>query len=115
MMDVLAKGFTNPTQRILALRDAIYDATPTVEADRAELVTASYKETEGLPIILRRSKAVEKILTEIPIAIRDHELIVGSLTVGVHGCQIYPEYSFDWVEKEFDTMATRIADPFEIP
>lgn len=47
MMDVLAKGFTNPTQRILALRDAIYDATPTVEADRAELVTASYKETEA--------------------------------------------------------------------
>lgn len=115
MMDVLAKGFTNPTKRILALRDAIYDATPTVEADRAELITASYKETEGLPIILRRSKAVEKILTEIPIAIRDHELIVGSLTVGVHGCQIYPEYSFDWVEKEFDTMATRMADPFEIP
>ena len=68
-----------------------------------------------MPIILRRSKAVEKILTEIPIAIRDHELIVGSLTVGVHGCQIYPEYSFDWVEKEFDTMATRMADPFEIP
>ncbi len=114
-MDVLGKGFTKPTARIQALRDAIYDATPTVEADRAELVTASYKETEGLPIILRRAKAVEKILTEIPIAIRDHELIVGSLTVSVHGCQIYPEYSFDWVEKEFDTMATRMADPFEIP
>lgn len=114
-MDVLGKGFTKPTARIQALRDAIYDATPTVEADRAELVTASYKETEGLPIILRRAKAVEKILTEIPIAIRDHELIAGSLTVSIHGCQIYPEYSFDWVEKEFDTMATRMADPFEIP
>ena len=115
LMDVLGKGFTKPTARIQALRDAIYDATPTVEADRAELVTASYKETEGLPIILRRAKAVEKILTEIPIAIRDHELIAGSLTVSIHGCQIYPEYSFDWVEKEFDTMATRMADPFEIP
>ena len=114
-MDVLGKGFTKPTARIQALRDAIYDATPTVEADRAELVTASYKETEGLPVILRRAKAVEKILTEIPIAIRDHELIAGSLTVSIHGCQIYPEYSFDWVEKEFDTMATRMADPFEIP
>ncbi len=114
-MDVLAKGFTQPTDRIKALKNAIYDATPTVEADRAELVTASYKETEGLPIIIRRAKAVEKILTEIPIAIRDNELITGSLTVSVHGCQIYPEYSFDWVEKEFDTMATRMADPFEIP
>jgi formate C-acetyltransferase len=114
-MDVLAKGFTEPTARIKALRDAIYDATPTVEADRAELVTASYKETAGLPIILRRAKAVEKILTELPVAIRDHELIAGSLTLGIHGCQIYPEYSFDWVEKEFDTMATRMADPFDIP
>ncbi len=114
-MDVLAKGFTQPTDRIKALKNAIYDATPTVEADRAELITASYKETEGLPIIIRRAKAVEKILTEIPIAIRDNELITGSLTVSVHGCQIYPEYSFDWVEKEFDTMATRMADPFEIP
>ncbi len=114
-MDVLAKGFTQPTDRIKALKNAIYDATPTVEADRAELITASYKETEGLPIVIRRAKAVEKILTEIPIAIRDNELIAGSLTVSVHGCQIYPEYSFDWVEKEFDTMATRMADPFEIP
>ena len=68
-----------------------------------------------MPIIIRRAKAVEKILTEIPIAVRDNELITGSLTVSVHGCQIYPEYSFDWVEKEFDTMATRMADPFEIP
>ncbi len=114
-MDVLARGFSQPTERIKALKNAIYDATPTVEADRAELVTASYKETEGLPIIVRRAKAVEKILTEIPIVIRDNELIAGSLTVSVHGCQIYPEFSFDWVEKEFDTMATRMADPFEIP
>lgn len=114
-MELLAKGFTQPTARIKALRNAIYAATPTVEADRAELVTAAYKETEGLPIIMRRAKAVEKILTEIPIAVRDKELIVGSLTVSVHGCQIYPEFSFDWVEKEFDTMATRMADPFAIP
>ena len=42
MMDVLAKGFTNPTQRILALRDAIYDATPTVEADRNEVLLFLY-------------------------------------------------------------------------
>ena len=31
-MDVLGKGFTQPTDRIKALRKAIYDATPTVEA-----------------------------------------------------------------------------------
>ena len=114
-MDVLGKGFTQPTDRIKALRKAIYDATPTVEAERAELVTEAYKETENQPKVIRRAKAVEKILNNMPIAIRDGELIAGSLTKTIHGCQIYPEFSYDWVEKEFDTMATRMADPFDIP
>ena len=62
-MDVLGKGFTKPTARIQALRDAIYDATPTVEADRAELVTASYKETEGLPVILRTASTWPRMIS----------------------------------------------------
>ena len=36
---------------------------------RARLITASYKETDGLPMPIRRAKAFEKILTEIPIFI----------------------------------------------
>ena len=114
-MDMLEKGFSQPTDRIKALRSAIYDATPIVEADRAELITASYKETEGMPIIIRRAKAVEKILTELPVVIRDNDLLVGSMTVNNRSCQIFPEFSFKWVEKEFDTMGTRMADPFVIP
>lgn len=114
-MDVLAKGFKEPTARIKAMKDMIYDVKPQVEADRAVIVTESYKETEGLPIILRRAKALEKILHDIPIAIHDHDLLAGVLTVTVHGCQIYPEFSYEWVEQEFDTMATRKADPFDIP
>ena len=94
-MDVLGKGFTQPTDRIKALRKAIYDATPTVEAERAELVTEAYKETENQPKVIRRAKAVEKILNNMPIAIRDGELIAGSLTKTIHGCQIYPEFSYD--------------------
>jgi formate C-acetyltransferase len=45
------------------------------------LLTASYKETESQPAITRRAKALEKILNEIPIIIRDEELVVGSLTI----------------------------------
>lgn len=74
------------------MKDMIYDVKPQVEADRAVIVTESYKETEGLPIILRRAKALEKILHDIPIAIHDHDLLAGVLTVTVHGCQIYPEF-----------------------
>ena len=78
------------------------------------LVTESYKATEALPIILRRSAAFAHILRHIPIVIRDNELIVGSATIAPRGCQVFPEYSFEWLEAEFDTVATRAADPFYI-
>ena len=87
---------------------------PEIEADRAELVTESYKATEGLPIIKRRSAAFRHILENIPIVIRPEELIVGSNSIAPRGCQTFPEYSYEWLEKEYDTIATREADPFYI-
>ncbi|UCH09010.1 MAG: hypothetical protein JSV55_13755, partial [Deltaproteobacteria bacterium] len=44
---------------------------------RARLLTASYRETEGLPMPIRRAKAFAKILSEIPIYIEEHQLLVG--------------------------------------
>ena len=87
---------------------------PEIESARAILITESYKETENEPIIIRRAKAFEHILKNIPIIIRDEELIVGSTTIAPRGCQTYPEFSFEWLEPEFDTVATRSADPFYI-
>ena len=87
---------------------------PEIEADRAELITESYKATEGLPIVRRRSAAFKHIMENIPIVIRPEELIVGSNSIAPRGCQTFPEYSFEWLEKEYDTVATREADPFYI-
>lgn len=39
----IAKGFSEPTDRIKKLKARIIDAMPTVEADRAELLTEAYK------------------------------------------------------------------------
>ncbi|WP_283607340.1 glycyl radical protein [Faecalispora anaeroviscerum] len=112
---MLAKGFSQPTQRVEKLKRMILDATPYVESERAVLVTESFKETEGLPVILRRAKAVEKIFNRLPITIRDDELVVGAITKNPRSTEICPEFSYDWVEKEFETMGSRIADPFQIP
>ncbi|MDO5516324.1 MAG: glycyl radical protein [Clostridium sp.] len=112
---MIAKGFSKPTERIERLKNMIFDAVPYVESERAVLVTESYKETEGLSPILRRAKAVEKIFNEVPVTIRDDELVVGAITKHPRSTEICPEFSFDWVEKEFDTMGTRMADPFQIP
>ncbi len=100
--------------RIPRLIEHLYANMPEIEADRAELVTESYMQTEGLPIIKRRSAAFRHILENIPIIIRPDELIVGSNSIAPRGCQTFPEYSFEWLEPEFDTIATREADPFYI-
>ena len=100
--------------RIQKLVDALYEHMPVIESARAKLITESYKETEGDPIITRRAKAFAHILHNIPIIIRDNELIVGSSTIAPRGCQTFPEFSYEWLEAELDTVATRTADPFEI-
>ena len=111
------KFYTEPiakSPRISKLVEALYEKMPRIEADRAVLLTESYKATEGEPIITRRAKAFAHILEHIPIIIRDNELIVGSATKAPRGCQVFPEYSFEWLESEFDTVETRVADPFYI-
>ncbi len=102
------------SDRIERLKDNLFKEMPQVEADRAVLLTQSYMSTEGEPIITRRAKAFKNILEYLPITIRDEELIVGSNTKKPRSCQVFPEFSFDWLEAEFDTMENRSADPFYI-
>ena len=102
------------SERITRLVANLYAKMPEIESARAMLITESYKQTEGEPIVMRRAKAFAHILENIPIIIRDEELIVGSTTIAPRGCQTYPEFSWEWLEAEFDTVAPRTADPFFI-
>ncbi|MBO5755025.1 MAG: glycyl radical protein, partial [Clostridia bacterium] len=103
---------TEKSARIKKLTDALFDHMPCIEADRAVLLTESYRMTEHLPMVRRRSAAFAHILANLPVTIRDNELIVGSSTVTAHSCQTFPEFSWEWLEEEFDTLDTRHADPF---
>lgn len=102
------------SERITKLVEDLYAKMPEIESARAVLITESYRRTEGEPIIIRRAKAFAHILENQPIVIRDQELIVGSTTIAPRGCQTYPEFSYEWLEDEFDTVETRSADPFYI-
>ena len=102
------------TGRIKRLVEHLYAKTPEIESARAVLLTDSYKQTEHEPLIIRRAKAFAHVLENIPITIRPDELVVGSSTVAPRGSQTFPEFSFEWLEAEFDTLHTREADPFYI-
>ena len=100
--------------RIAGLVSHLFEQMPQIETDRAVLLTESYKATEGMPVITRRAKAFENIMNNLPITIRPNELIVGSNTLRPRSCQVFPEYSYSWLEDELDTVETRSADPFYI-
>ncbi|MCD7862091.1 MAG: glycyl radical protein [Lachnospiraceae bacterium] len=102
------------TDRIPKLVEHLFKKMPEIESARAVLLTESYRATEGQPIVTRRAKAFAHILDHIPIIIRENELIVGSTTIAPRGCQTYPEFSWEWLEAEFDTVEHRKADPFYI-
>ncbi len=102
------------SERIDKLKEALFKSVPEIEADRAVLLTESYKQTEDQPMVLRRALAFYHILENLPITIRPNELVVGATTKKSRSCQVFPEYSYEWLEEEFDTLATRAADPFLI-
>ncbi len=62
---------------------------------RALLVTASYKQTEGLPTPMRRARAFEKIMAEIPIFIEADDLLAGAFSAQPMYFEWYPEFAVD--------------------
>ncbi|MCJ7691013.1 MAG: glycyl radical protein, partial [Clostridiaceae bacterium] len=110
----MAENSRPVSERIKILSENLYSVTPEIEAERAVLITKSYKETEAFPMIIRRARALEKILKEMTIVIRDEELIVGNLTQKPRACQIFPEFSNKWISQEFETLAKRKGDVFLI-
>jgi formate C-acetyltransferase len=90
------------------------DEKPTICAERSVLYTQSYGETEALQPVLRQAMAFAKTLNEMPVWIRDDELIVSNLASQPGGSFLFPEYDESWVIPELDTISTRRVDPWQI-
>lgn len=86
----------------------------TVDTARARLVTESYRETEGMPAAMRRAKALQKILGEMPIYIHDGQLLVGNQGERSRAGLVFPEFQWDATLSEMEGWATRPGDKFAI-
>ncbi|MFX1450701.1 MAG: glycyl radical protein [Promethearchaeota archaeon] len=75
--------------------------------ERAKLITESYKMTESHPPIIRNARALEKVLSEMPIFIQDGELIVGNRTSKTLGAPLFPEIYVNWMSHDIDSFSTR--------
>ena len=75
--------------------------------ERAVLVTEAYRAHEADPIVLRRAKALAKVLREMTPLIADEEAIVGHLSNKRRSPSVFPEYTLHWVENQLDDFETR--------
>lgn len=71
-----------------------------LELERARLLTESYKQTEGEPMVIRRAKGLAHILNNMSIYIRPGELIVGNFASNPDAVVYYPELAYHWIERE---------------
>ena len=102
------------TNRIQRLKAAMFASNREISLERARLYTASHKQTEGEPTLLRRAKATAYILENVEISIRDDELIAGNRTIKPRAGIMSPEMDPYWLLKELDVFPTRPQDRFDI-
>ena len=100
------------TSRVEQLRETML-CIPEICIERAYLMTESYRETEDEPPVLRRAKALRKILTEMTICIEQEELLVGRATGKRRAGTLTPEVNYEWYLKEMETLSTREWDRFQ--
>jgi len=90
------------TARTKKLRDDLLETTPSICSDRARLFTESMRTSEGLPIVLRRANAFSHVLQGMNIYVREGELLVGNQARTPRAAPVFPEYSVEWILKEFE-------------
>ena len=84
-------------ERLTGLKKRYLDDIPKLASERGTYYMESWKETEGQPIQLRIARAVKKVLENIPVAIFDDELMVGSITKFFRGSYAIINYDSSWV------------------
>ena len=99
-------------ERIEKLQARMSARIPTICPERAEIITNSFKRTEGEPIVIRRAKAFADILDGMTVYVEPGMLIVGNQASANFAAPVFPEYSYDWVMDELDDFEYRSGDYF---
>ena len=101
-------------RRIERLRKRYVESERKVDIERAVIVTEAYKNNEDKPPIIAKALALEAVFSQMSIAVREDELIVGNLAKDRKGTPLFPEYAVGWILRSMDTFPNRKGDRFQI-
>lgn len=115
MMCAVYEATGQPPDRAQRLKRSLLAIEREMCAERAVLVTEAYRAHETDPIVLRRAKALAKVLREMTPLIAEEELIVGHFSDKRRSPSVFPEYGLHWVEYELDLFETRPHNRLRVP
>lgn len=93
--------------RVSGLREKLLQTVPELCVERGYLLTQSYIETEAYPQVIRRAKALEKVLNEMTINIEEGELIVGNTISKMRGGPVTPEVNWEWSQQQVEAPSSQ--------
>jgi len=102
------------TFRSKQLKQRMLESEPTISSERAVLFTEYVKDNWSAPPKLRLAGAFAHVLDNMTIRIESEELIVGNMGPTPRSCQVFPEYSWKWIEEELDRFDKRRTERFLI-
>ena len=106
----------SPFPRVNRLLKWTKERESTADSQRAILVTEGYKKYAMYPANVMWAMILRDIFQKVRINIWPEELIVGELAAEPCSAPIYPEFSMDWVCREFESnvMEGRTNDRYVI-
>ncbi len=112
----MASNEINPkyAERIEKLKEKVLNTYPEIDLEDAKLLTESYLETQGEPLVTRKAKAFRKQCGEKTVKIWDHELIVGNSGSKIRGGILSADVCWSVLDRELDTINTRAYDKFHL-
>jgi formate C-acetyltransferase len=102
-----AVAISEPGSRVERLRNRIVEATHRACIERARYLTRSMAENWDEHPLTRMSMALQHILENITVIIRDGELVVGCRTSRLKGAPFFPENKSRWIEEDLDRFEER--------
>ena len=102
------------TKRIQALNGMLHANRPNVDITRARAYTKIYKQTEGMPSLMRRYKASAEVYRTLSDNVYDHEQLVGWPTQKIRGANFAIELHAHWLAEDLPNLRERTYVPFDI-
>lgn len=106
--------FGKLTAKMKRYRNAILDAKPYVDAQRAVLATEAYKAHRHEQLDILRANVLKHILEHMTIYIEPDTFLAGNQARANRWAPVFPEYSMNWVIDELETFEKRPGDVFYI-